>query len=86
MSPEISVRLDLRQVENLDELVAEEGFASREDAIRAAVEMLVADVERRRRIDEAIVEGYRRIPQGEFDDAPWPDAIADGSKGGDVSR
>jgi Arc/MetJ-type ribon-helix-helix transcriptional regulator len=62
MSPQIAVRVDQRLVEQLEELVAEGRFETKADAIRTAIEALV-DVERRRKIGEAIVEGYRRIPQ-----------------------
>lgn len=61
MSPQIAVRVDQELAAGLDELVAEGRFATKADAIRTAIEALV-DVERRRRIGEAIVEGYRRIP------------------------
>lgn len=56
----------------VDRLVDEGVVASRSDAVRVALEQLV-DRERRRRIGEAIVEGYRRIPQtdGELE---WSDA------------
>lgn len=67
MSPQIAVRLDQELAEGLDALVAEGRFATKAEAIRAAIEALV-DVERRRRIGEAIVEGYRRIPPGEDPD------------------
>lgn len=62
MSPQIAVRIDQRLAERLDELVADGRFETKADAIRTAIEALV-DVERRRKIGEAIVEGYRRIPQ-----------------------
>ena len=47
--------------QQLDQLVEEGRFLNRTDAVRAAVERLVEN-ERHRQIDEAIIEGYRRIP------------------------
>lgn len=64
MSPQIAVRLAQDLADRLDALVADGRFATRADAIRAAIEALV-DVDRRRRIDEAIVAGYRCIPPGD---------------------
>jgi Arc/MetJ-type ribon-helix-helix transcriptional regulator len=57
----------------LDSLVADGRFATKADAIRAAIEALL-EADRQRRIDEAIVEGYRRIPPG---DDPRLDASLD---------
>jgi Arc/MetJ-type ribon-helix-helix transcriptional regulator len=64
MSPQIAVRLDQDLADRLDALVADGRFDTKADAIRTAIEALV-DVERRRRIGEAIVEGYRRVPPGD---------------------
>ena len=46
----------------LDELVASGRFATRAEAVRAAIEGLL-DAERRRQIGQRIVEGYTAIPQ-----------------------
>ena len=67
MSPQIAVRVDQELADRLDALVAEGRFPTKADAIRAAIEALL-DVDRRRRIGEAIVEGYRRIPPGDDPD------------------
>jgi Arc/MetJ-type ribon-helix-helix transcriptional regulator len=64
MSPQIAVRLDQELADRLDALVADGRFATKADAIRTSIEALV-DVERRRKIGEAIVDGYRRRPQGD---------------------
>lgn len=64
MSPQIAVRIDQQLAERLDALVADGRFETKADAIRTAIEALV-DVERRRKIGDAIVEGYRRIPPGD---------------------
>jgi Arc/MetJ-type ribon-helix-helix transcriptional regulator len=64
MSPQIAVRVSPELASALDGLVSEGRFETKADAIRAAIEALV-DVDRRRKIGEAIVEGYRRIPPGD---------------------
>jgi Arc/MetJ-type ribon-helix-helix transcriptional regulator len=73
MSIQIAVRIPSDLADGLDGLVASGRFDSRAEAIRTAIETLV-DTERRRRIGEAIVEGYRRIPDG---DDPDLDAAID---------
>ena len=59
---------------SVDELVASGRATSRSDAVRCALERWI-DSERRRRIGEAIVEGYRRIPQTE-EELAWADHAA----------
>lgn len=56
----------------LDVLVEEGVVASRSDGVRVALERLV-DRERRRRIGQAIVDGYTRVPQTD-DELLWDDA------------
>ncbi len=58
---QIVTRVPPELAAQLDELVADGVFASRSDAVRQGLEELI-DRERRRRVGEAIVEGYRRIP------------------------
>lgn len=58
---QIAVRLSPEQMRFLDLLVDGGAFASRADAVRAGIDAL-AERERRRRDDELIVEGYRRVP------------------------
>ncbi len=58
----------------VDELVASGLASSRSDAVRSALERWI-DSERRRRIGEAIVDGYKRIPQTE-DELAWADRAA----------
>lgn len=58
---QIAVRLPPEQLAKLDELVERGGYASRAAVVRAGIDA-IAEFEQRRRIDEAIVEGYRRIP------------------------
>ena len=57
--------------EDLDRLVAEGVVASRSEAVRLGLERLV-DRERRRRIGQAIVDGYTRMPQTD-DELLWTD-------------
>lgn len=59
------VQLTDELVALLDERASRDGV-SRSQLIRTAIESFLAD-DRRRAIDEAIVEGYRRIPPGELD-------------------
>jgi Arc/MetJ-type ribon-helix-helix transcriptional regulator len=58
---QIAVRLPEDLLHDLDELVAQGIYESRAAAVRAGAEVITAN-ERRRKIDRAIVEGYRRIP------------------------
>lgn len=58
--------------EAIDALVRARVFASRSDAVRAGLETVI-ERERRAAVGQAIVEGYRRIPQ-ERDDLEWSDA------------
>lgn len=60
--------------EGVDELVAAGLASSRSDAVRSALERWI-DSERRRRIGEAIVAGYKRIPQTE-EELAWADDAA----------
>lgn len=65
MSEQIAVRLPDELAEALGRLVGPEGrFVTKADAVRSAIEDLV-DREERRRIGQAIAEGYRRIPETE---------------------
>lgn len=58
---QIAVRLPSEQLAALDELVARGAFESRAAAVRAAVHTLL-ELDRRRRDDRSIAEGYRRSP------------------------
>ncbi|MGH8931528.1 MAG: ribbon-helix-helix domain-containing protein [Egibacteraceae bacterium] len=64
MTSQLALRIPDELAQQLDGLVAEGRFATRTDAVREAIRELL-DRERRRRIDEAIVAGYRRIPPTE---------------------
>ncbi len=58
---QIAVRLPVEQLEVLDELVGRGVYATRAAAVRAGVEAIV-ELDRRRRDDRSIIEGYRRTP------------------------
>jgi Arc/MetJ-type ribon-helix-helix transcriptional regulator len=58
----------------VDGLVKAGVFSSRSDAVRAGLEAVV-DRERRAAVGNAIVDGYRRVPQDE-DDLAWSDAAS----------
>jgi Arc/MetJ-type ribon-helix-helix transcriptional regulator len=57
--------------DDLDRLVAEGVVASRSEGVRLGLQRLV-DRERRRRIGQAIVDGYTRMPQTD-DELLWTD-------------
>lgn len=61
---QLVTRVDDRLVEKLDELVAEGVVASRSEAVRVALQALL-ERQRRLRTGEAIIAGYRRVPQTE---------------------
>ncbi len=58
---QIAVRLPTEQLEVLDDLVDRGVYATRAAAVRAGIEAL-AELDRRRRDDRSIVEGYQRTP------------------------
>lgn len=64
MTKQIALRLPDELVERLDAVVAADpSLPTRSAALQQAVAALVAERERER-IDDAIVEGYRRHPPG----------------------
>lgn len=68
---QLVVRVSDRVAADIDELVAAGLASSRSDAVRCSLERWI-DSERRRRIGEAIVEGYTRIPQSD-EELAWAD-------------
>jgi Arc/MetJ-type ribon-helix-helix transcriptional regulator len=58
---QIAVRLPEELLERVDELVEAGVYESRAAAVRAGLEVL-ADLARRRALDNAILDGYRRVP------------------------
>jgi len=67
MSEQIAVRIPDRLAESLEDLVATGRFETKAEAVRSALESLV-ESERRQRVGELIVEGYRRVPQEDDED------------------
>ncbi|MDQ1488387.1 MAG: hypothetical protein QOJ23_901 [Actinomycetota bacterium] len=64
---QIAVRLPGELLAQLDELVARGVFESRASAVRAGIEAITA-ADRRRVIDRALLDGYRRIPPTQPDE------------------
>jgi Arc/MetJ-type ribon-helix-helix transcriptional regulator len=63
---QIAVRLPEPLLAVLDDLVARGQYESRAAAVRAGIE-LVVERDRRRLVDEAITEAYRRVPPTQGD-------------------
>jgi Arc/MetJ-type ribon-helix-helix transcriptional regulator len=59
---QLVTRVEDRLAAEVDELVAAGVVASRSDAVRRGLEVLI-EQHRRRSVGEAIVDGYRRRPQ-----------------------
>ena len=70
---QIVARIDDELVAQVDQLVDSGVVASRSDAVRIGLRSLV-DIQRRRAIAAAIVEGYRRRPQTDRE-VGWSDDI-----------
>lgn len=58
---QIAVRLSEELLDQLDDLVAQGLYRSRAEVVRAGIEA-ITELERRRKTDRAVIEGYRRIP------------------------
>ena len=71
---QLVTRVDDELVVQLDEMVEGGEVESRSDAVRQALQAMIAERERRR-VAEATVEAYRRTPQTE-DELRWADASA----------
>lgn len=61
---QIAVRLPEEQLTVLDELVSRGVYTSRAAAVRAGIEAVV-ELDRRRVVDLAVIEGYQRTPPSE---------------------
>lgn len=70
---QLVTRVDDELVRQVDQLVERAVVASRSDAVRRGLRMLV-DLEHRRSVAAAIVEGYRGQPQT-GDEAGWSDEM-----------
>lgn len=71
MTVQIAVRIPDELNRELEALVERGRSANRTEAIREAITAFVA-AERRRAVDEAIIEGYRRVPPTD-DELRWAD-------------
>lgn len=78
MVPDMAVQLVVRVSDEVigavDELVKARVYASRSEAVRAGLDAVI-DQRRRARLGQAIVAGYRRIPQ-QHDDLAGSDAAS----------
>jgi Arc/MetJ-type ribon-helix-helix transcriptional regulator len=72
MSEQYAIRIPDDLAAGLEELVDSGRFPTRAEAFRVALESLI-ETERRRRVGEAIAEGYRRVPQDD-------DEVADATR------
>lgn len=61
MTTQLALRIPDELSHRLDELVTQGRYGTRTEAVREAIRELL-DREERRRIDEAIVAGYRSVP------------------------
>lgn len=77
---QVAVRLPVDLLATVDRLVAAGAYPSRAAAVRAGLEA-IAEVERRREVDDALIQGYRRMPPTPSEEAAalgsLRDAIAD---------
>lgn len=71
MTVQVVARIPADVAARVDELVRTGEFASRSDAVRVALDALIEE-RRRAAVGQAIVEGYRRIPQA-AGEAGWSD-------------
>jgi Arc/MetJ-type ribon-helix-helix transcriptional regulator len=65
MTTQVPVRLTDTDLAALDEAVAKGSFASRSDALRAGLRVVLRE-EREREIEEAYRRGYGKYPQEEW--------------------
>lgn len=59
--PQIAVRMDDAEIERLDRVVADAGYASRAAAVRAGIDLLVTSG-RERRIERSYERAYHEAP------------------------
>jgi Arc/MetJ-type ribon-helix-helix transcriptional regulator len=71
MTTQVAFRIPDELLAEVDRLVSAGAYRSRTDAVRAALERLLADA-RERELDAAVVAGYQRVPDAAAD--PWVDA------------
>jgi len=73
---QIAVRLSGELVRGLDDLVTSGVYESRAAAVRAGIEAVTA-LQRRHQIDQAILDGYRRLPPTEAEGAAAAASLRD---------
>jgi len=61
VTEQIAIRVPEELLDRVDQLVEEGIYESRAAAVRAGLEIL-AELARRRALDDAIVRGYERVP------------------------
>jgi Arc/MetJ-type ribon-helix-helix transcriptional regulator len=66
MSQQIAIRIPDALAADLEGLVSSGRFETKADAVRTALETLIA-TERRADVGRRIVEGYQRVPQEDAD-------------------
>jgi Arc/MetJ-type ribon-helix-helix transcriptional regulator len=72
MPIQLAVKLPESIVEEVDRLIEAGRFANRTDAVRAALDRMLEELQEEQ-VTAAIVDGYRRIPPDQADDA-WAEA------------
>lgn len=73
---QVAFQLDNERLAEIDELVSDQEFRSRAEALRAAVQDFLAR-RREERIDAQLAAGYAAVPQGPEDDV-WVGAGREG--------
>ena len=68
MTVQIAIKLADGVVKEIDRLVVRGRFENRTDAVRSAVDRMLREL-RDRDLTEAILEGYRRMPSQDADQA-----------------
>jgi len=68
---QLVARIDDELLAGIDSMIGDGEVSSRSEAVRKGLRVLL-DMHRRKRIADAIVEGYRRQPQTE-DEIGWSD-------------
>ena len=73
-STQLVTRIPETLAQAVDQLVDAGVYESRSEAVRAGL-VAVVDQQRRAALGQAIVDGYRRVPQAD-DDLAWPESAS----------